>query len=89
MPGDMSPGTEWGMMWGFSGDVTLWVLFGGRPGLELQQEKQEQVERRGGGWQREGGLDGCVCAEVAVGEVLTFGALQNAIPFQRANMYCK
>lgn len=30
-----------------------------------------------------------VCAEVAVGEVLTFGALQNAIPFQRANMYCK
>lgn len=22
-------------MWGFSGDVTLWVLFGGRPGLEL------------------------------------------------------
>lgn len=54
MPGDMSPGTEWGMMWGFSGDVTLWVLFGGRPGLELQQEKEEQVERRGGGWQREG-----------------------------------
>lgn len=23
------------------------------------------------------------------GGVLTFGALQNAIPFQRANMYCK
>lgn len=36
MPGDMRPGTEWGMMWGFSGDVTLWVLFGGRPGLELK-----------------------------------------------------
>lgn len=41
MPGDMSPGTEWGMMWGFSGDVTLWVLFGGRPGLELQTEERK------------------------------------------------
>lgn len=57
MPGDMSPGTEWGMMWGFSVDVTLWVLFGGRPGLELQQQAEE--ERVGGGeegvrghWQR-------------------------------------
>lgn len=37
MPGDMRPGTEWGMMWGFSGDVTLWVRFGGRPGLELKR----------------------------------------------------
>lgn len=38
MPGDMRPGTEWGMMWGFSGEVTLWVLFGGRPGLELEEK---------------------------------------------------
>lgn len=56
MPGDMRPGTEWGMMWGFSGDVTLWVLFGGRPGLELKHsaDKQENArERRGGERQRE------------------------------------
>lgn len=90
MPGDMRPGTEWGMMWGFSGDVTLWVLFGGRPGLELkhQAEKEENTgERLGGDWQREGGV---VWAVVVAGRgVLTFGALQNAIPFQRANMYCK
>lgn len=39
MPGDMRPGTECGMMWGFSGEVTLWVLFGGRPGLELEEEE--------------------------------------------------
>lgn len=37
IPGDIRPGTEWGIMWGFSGDVTLWVLFGGLPGLELKQ----------------------------------------------------
>lgn len=53
MPGDMRPGTEWGMMWGFSGEVTLWVLFGGRPGLELVgRRKSEWVRRRerwGGG----------------------------------------
>lgn len=35
-PEDMSPETEWGRMCGLSGDVTLWVLFGGRPGLELK-----------------------------------------------------
>lgn len=61
MPGDMRPGTEWGMMWGFSGDVTLWVLFGGRPGLELKHEAEKEesvVERRGGDWQREEGLWG-------------------------------
>lgn len=62
MPGDMRPGTEWGMMWGFSGEVTLWVLFGGRPGLELVgRRKSEWVRRRerwgGGGerWGRGGG----------------------------------
>lgn len=49
MPGDMRPGTEWGMMWGFSGEVTLWVLFGGRPGLELR--------KRRGGEREEGGDD--------------------------------
>lgn len=54
MPGDMRPGTEWGMMWGFSGDVTLWVLFGGRPGLELKHsaQQEENVDERlaeGGG----------------------------------------
>lgn len=42
MPGDMRPGTEWGMMWGFSGEVTLWVLFGGRPGLELRHTGQRR-----------------------------------------------
>lgn len=52
MPGDMRPGTEWGMMWGFSGDVTLWVLFGGRPGLELKRRAErgkKSGEKRGGG----------------------------------------
>lgn len=44
MPGDMRPGTEWGMMWGFSGEVTLWVLFGGRPGLELRHEERGKKE---------------------------------------------
>lgn len=56
MPGDMRPGTEWGMMWGFSGDVTLWVLFGGRPGLELKHT--EEGERRAGDWQEGGGGGG-------------------------------
>lgn len=47
MPGDMRPGTEWGIMCGFSGDVTLWVLFGGRPGLELAgRRRSERVRRR-------------------------------------------
>lgn len=45
MPGDMRPGTEWGMMWGFSGEVTLWVLFGGRPGLELRHTGQRRGRR--------------------------------------------
>lgn len=35
IPGDISPGTVCGMMWEFSGDVTLWDRFGGLPGLEL------------------------------------------------------
>lgn len=65
MPGDMRPGTEWGMMCGFSGDVTLWVLFGGRPGLELVGRRRcEQVMRRvrrrewcsGGGYGGAGGV---------------------------------
>lgn len=66
MPGDMRPGTEWGMMWGFSGDVTLWVRFGGRPGLELKQraktrrktpvsDKRRLAEWGGGG--RGGGVN--------------------------------
>lgn len=38
-PEDMSPETEWGRMCGLSGDVTLWVLFGGRPGLELKSRE--------------------------------------------------
>lgn len=89
MPGDMSPGTEWGMMWGFSGDVTLWVLFGGRPGLELKHTGQS-IRRT---WVRDveetgRGRRGCVGGGGG-GAVLTFRALQNAIPFQRANMYCK
>ena len=45
MPGDMRPGTEWGMMWGLSGDVTLWVRFGGRPGLELKHNRGEKDEK--------------------------------------------
>ncbi|CAB1459072.1 unnamed protein product [Pleuronectes platessa] len=47
MPGDMRPGTEWGMMWGFSDDVKLWVLFGGRPGLELKEREEEKEGERG------------------------------------------
>lgn len=39
IPEDMSPETEWGRMCGLSGDVTLWVLFGGRPGLELKSKE--------------------------------------------------
>lgn len=50
MPGDMRPGTEWGMMCGFSGDVTLWVLFGGRPGLELVERRRSERERRREWW---------------------------------------
>lgn len=36
IPGDIKPGTLWGIIWGFSGEVTLWVLLGGLPGLELK-----------------------------------------------------
>lgn len=50
MPGDMRPGTEWGMMCGFSGDVTLWVLFGGRPGLELVGRGRSERVRRCEPW---------------------------------------
>lgn len=35
------------------------------------------------------GSAGLVLGGGGGGGVLTFGALQNAIPFQRANMYCK
>ena len=45
MPGDMRPGTEWGMMWGLSGDVTLWVRFGGRPGLELKHNGGKKTKK--------------------------------------------
>lgn len=78
IPGDMRPGTEWGIMWGFSGDVTLWVLLGGLPGLELKQKKNEdggeevnttEEEEKGGKESRER-------------LVLTFGPLYNEIPFQ-------
>lgn len=39
IPGDIKPGTLWGIICGFSGDVTLCVLLGGLPGLELKAEK--------------------------------------------------
>lgn len=39
IPGDKRPGTAWGMMREFSGNVTLSVRFGGLPGLELSWEK--------------------------------------------------
>lgn len=39
IPGDIKPGTLWGIMWGFSGEVTLCVLLGGLPGLELKAKK--------------------------------------------------
>ena len=59
MPGDMRPGTEWGMMWGFSDDVKHWLLFGGRPGLELKHQKEEIVGKKPGrNWQGEEGLCG-------------------------------
>lgn len=37
----MSPETEWGRMWGLSGDAKLWVLLGGRPGLELKRKEHK------------------------------------------------
>lgn len=80
MPGDMRPGTEWGMMCGFSDEVTLWVLFGGRPGLELVGRRRSERVGRCEQW----GWGG-----VWVVAVLAFERLQKAIPFQMANMYCK
>lgn len=41
IPGDIRPGTECGMIWEFSGEVTLWVLLGGLPGLELKQTNKK------------------------------------------------
>uniref|UniRef100_A0A0E9QKJ4 Uncharacterized protein n=1 Tax=Anguilla anguilla TaxID=7936 RepID=A0A0E9QKJ4_ANGAN len=35
IPDDIRLGTVCGIMWGFSGEVTPCVLFGGHPGLEL------------------------------------------------------
>lgn len=43
------------------------------------------MRRRG----RVGNAGLVLCGGGGGGGVLTFGALQNAIPFQRANMYCK
>ena len=40
IPGYIRPGTVCGMIWEFSGEVTLWVLLGGLPGLELKQTKK-------------------------------------------------
>lgn len=78
MPGDIRPGTEWGMMCGFSGDVTLWVLFGGRPGLELVGRKRRKWVRQCERWRGGRGVG-----------VLAFEWLQKAIPFEMANLYCK
>lgn len=83
MPGDMRPGTEWGIMWGFSGDVTLWVLFGGRPGLELKHgaEKEENVgERRGGRLAGGGGVVWEVVVVVAGGVNIWSTPECNSIP---------
>ena len=40
IPDEIRPGTAWGMMCGFSGEVTPCVLFGGLPGLELQERER-------------------------------------------------
>lgn len=39
IPDDIRPGTECDMMRGFSEEVTPCVLFGGLPGLELQERE--------------------------------------------------
>lgn len=44
IPGDIRPGTECGMIWEFSGEVTLWVLLGGLPGLELKQTNKKFLQ---------------------------------------------